>query len=133
MQRVSVSSALAKKVMLVDDDLDFLQMSKTLLETYDFEVDAFASVQAAVEHFKRSHVDAIICDVNFNGAKGGLNLYRELQQVRNTSPVLFAFATGEVISNVELQELLKRDNVKIFIKPFNFGDVCRHIRNSIGG
>lgn len=61
---------MAKRVLLVDDDVDFVEITKRQLEKGGFEVDIAYDGQECIEKVEKNRPDLIILDVimpNLNG------------------------------------------------------------------
>jgi CheY-like chemotaxis protein len=80
-------------VLHVDDDDDFLVISKRLLERQgSFQVESANSAKQALQKLKQKQYDAIVSDYKMFG-KTGLELFSELRDSGNNAP--FFLVTGE--------------------------------------
>ena len=82
------------RVLNVDDDSDFLKITKRILEVIDaFKVDTALSVDEAIDKMKRTEYDVIVSDYQMPG-KSGLDFLKELRASGNNVP--FVLFTGRV-------------------------------------
>ncbi len=49
-----------KKILIIDDELDFNILFKTLLEENNFKVDWYIDSQLALQHFKPNFYDLLV-------------------------------------------------------------------------
>ncbi len=80
------------RILHVDDDASFLQVSKMILELENkFEIDTVTSVNEAFGKLKMQHYDAVICDYDMP-IKNGLDFLKELREQKNN--IAFIIFTG---------------------------------------
>ncbi|MGA2523949.1 MAG: response regulator [Candidatus Bathyarchaeia archaeon] len=91
------------RILHVDDDDSFLQVSKMILELENtFEVDGATSVDEAFCKLKTVPYDAIICDYDMP-IKNGLDFLKELREQRND--IAFIVFTGRGREEVAIRAL----------------------------
>lgn len=82
------------KVLVVDDDVDFVETTKTLLETSDYEVltahEGRTAKKLALEHMP----DAIILDVMMTTKTEGFDVARELRSKSETRKIPIIMLTA---------------------------------------
>lgn len=61
----------AGKVLIVDDDPDFVEIMRTVLKAHDFDVSTAASGSQGLEVMRRDKPDVVILDVMMRGATEG--------------------------------------------------------------
>ena len=88
------------RALNVDDDSDFLKITKRILEVLGaFQVDTALSVDEAMEKLKKTTYDAIVSDYQMPG-KDGLDFLKELRASGNDVPfILFTGKGRESIAN----------------------------------
>ena len=71
-----------KKILVVDDDVQFVDTVKTILESAGYEIAYAYQVQKGIELAKEALPDLILLDVMFAGPPGpdGFQVSRELHQ-----------------------------------------------------
>ena len=91
------------RVLHVDDDECFLNVSKQILEMDDkIKVETAASVDEALDNLKQFHYDAVISDYEMPG-KNGLQFLEELKKITNSPP--FILFTGKERGAVAVKAL----------------------------
>ena len=91
------------QVLNVDDDSDFLKITKRILEVLDaFKVDTALSVDDAMDKMKRTEYDVIVSDYQMPG-KSGLDFLKELRASGNNVP--FVLFTGKGRESLAIQAL----------------------------
>jgi PAS domain S-box-containing protein len=91
------------KILHVDDDPDFLKVSKQILaERGSFQVDTASSVDEAAEKMKKETYDAIVSDYQMSDTDG-LQFLKELREEGNSIP--FVIFTGKGREEVAIKAL----------------------------
>lgn len=88
-----------KKVLLVDDDADFVELHKTVLEGNGYEVVAAYSGKECLDMVRTDKPDLIVLDVMMATPSEGFDLSRELRNSEHTKniPVLMITAINETV------------------------------------
>ncbi len=122
-----------RRILIVDDDNALSDITKEMLETYEYEVDQAFSVQEAFDVLTDKSYDLILLDINLPDGEG----YEVCQELRavSTVPVIFASARTNVDDRVtgfemggddylpkpySMKELLVRVNA-IIRRTYGFG------------
>ena len=102
------------KILIVDDDIDFLSMIDDFLIGFDFELAIASQFKDALKYAKAFKPDVAILDYLMRGDKGtGVNLARKLKIIDPT--VKLILVTGTIIREHYEEDLF----VKEFKKPLN--------------
>jgi DNA-binding response OmpR family regulator len=130
---------LAARILLIDDDLDFVQAVKTTLETEGYEVITAHDGETGFGTATREKPDVIVLDVMMKTMTEGLRVARQLHSEEGTRriPVLMLSAIKDVM---KLTENLRPDDVNLPVvefleKPVNptrLLDVIRALLESTG-
>ena len=118
---------MSKKILIVDDEQDVLELLGTRLEGQGYEVVTLSDGRMAVSLAKKEKPDLIILDIVMPGVDGSeiANILKTDPQTKNT-PVIF-------LTCLITKEEEKRDNViggKYFIaKPYDPDDLLKIIEN----
>jgi PAS domain S-box-containing protein len=100
------SSELSKtptRILSVDDDSDFLKVTKQILEVHGaFQVDIASSADEALDKLKRTEYDVVVSDYQMPG-KDGLQFLKELRDGENDVP--FILFTGKGREEIAIQAL----------------------------
>ena len=97
-----------KKVLLVDDEVDFVKVNKVALENKGYKVVAAYDEKEALEKALKEKPDVIILDVMLKKKTGGFNVSRELrkyEEIRNT-PIIMLTAIRE---RMDIQEKIEQE------------------------
>lgn len=111
-----------KKLLLVDDEFDLLEVMKVHLEIQGADVTLARSGDEAFKILQGSSFDMIISDVRMPGGDGP-SLLRRLRESSLPQP-MFIFMTG--FSDIPA-ETLKVGAQDVIHKPFDFQDLGRLI------
>ncbi|MDD5661882.1 MAG: response regulator [Candidatus Omnitrophica bacterium] len=99
-----------KKILLVDDEIDFLQLLKARLEANNYNVVTAMNGREALEKFKREKPDALILDVMMPEING-LEVLREIRKDDQKIPIFIITA----FSNEERFKAANQFNASGFI------------------
>jgi len=87
------------KVLLVDDDVDLVEVNKTLLEAKSHEVVSAHNSQDGREKAKAEKPDVIVLDVMMEKKTAGFDLARELRSDEDTKniPIIMLTAVNQEV------------------------------------
>ena len=71
---------LPAKILVVDDDPDFVEIMRTILESHDYTVITAVNGQQALEQVKQHHPDLMLLDIMMSTVLDGLNVSEQLAQ-----------------------------------------------------
>jgi DNA-binding response OmpR family regulator len=83
-----------RKILIVDDDETLSDITKEMLESYEYDVDQAFSVEDAYDKLTDGKYDLILLDINLPDGEG-FDVCQELRRVSNV-PVIFASARTSV-------------------------------------
>jgi CheY-like chemotaxis protein len=83
-----------KRVLLVDDDVDFVEATKAVLENADFEVAVAHSGDECLGEVERDKPDIIIIDVMMERMSTGFVLSRKLKKDEDCKQIPILMLTG---------------------------------------
>jgi len=115
---------------LVDDELALTNMGQQILEILGYKVEALTSSTTALEHFLQhpQRYDLAILDLTMPQITG-LDLAREILQIRPDLPIILASGFGEQLS----QEELKNAGIRTLLKkPFRVETLAETINQVLG-
>lgn len=115
------------KVLLVDDNEDFLEVLSMDVEDLGFTVTTAFSVDEALEKMANAPQDIVVSDLHMDG-KSGMDFIFELRQKNNMIP--FIFLTGAATKAVAV-EALRHGAFDLLEKPIEPEELAR-VLNSAG-
>jgi two-component system response regulator FixJ len=114
-------------VVVVDDDAKMRESLKSLLESVDFGVVAFASAEETLQSLSLSGASCLITDIRMPGMHG-LDLQRRVKHDFPQLPVILI--TGNYDERIEVRAMAD-GAVMLFYKPFDPDDLVRTVRLAI--
>ncbi len=83
-----------KTILIVDDDEDFLEATRIVIEKSGYTVETCVSAKECVAKLKVIKPDLIICDVMMETDHSGFDLCRELKRATDTRDVPIIMLTA---------------------------------------
>lgn len=117
----------SESILIVDDEISLLEISKITLESLGYKVEATKSAIDALEKVKSdpNKFNLIISDVNMPELNG-VALAKEVIQINNTLPIILTTGYSKTLDDVNLDEL----NIKaVLLKPVSLNDFSQKIRD----
>jgi two-component system, OmpR family, response regulator len=125
------------KVLLIDDDIDFLIQEKMQLETDGHEVTTAETVQEALDTLNKMRPDLVIVDLMIDDMDSGFTICHKVKKKDPKIPVIMVTAvtseTGLVFDAATDDEKswLKAD--ALLAKPVRFDQLKREIARLLKG
>ncbi len=87
---------MGKLIVLVDDDRDFLEINRGLLEAGGYRVACFQDPDRALASFKRERPDLVVTDLMMKNLDSGFSLARAIKSERGLAgiPVILVTAAA---------------------------------------
>lgn len=111
------------RILLVDDETDFVDVLAERLESRDFEVSKAYNGDEALAQVKEKQLDVVILDVQMPG-KGGVDILREIKQMKPLVEVIMLTGHATVESAVEGMKVGAFDYL---MKPTEMKDLVEKI------
>jgi DNA-binding NtrC family response regulator len=92
------------KLLLVDDDKEFLEDALTVLDG-QFKCVGVTEVDEVMEACDREDPDAVLLDLDFHGEPDGFKILPEIKKEHSTLPVVIWTETNDVEARLKAQEL----------------------------
>jgi DNA-binding NtrC family response regulator len=118
-------------IMIVDDEPDLLKLTKKFLESEGFEVHAFTSPEAAIQHVRQGCATCtiVVSDIRMPGMSG-FDLVRQLKEMLPETKVVLM--SSFVIHKEEFKKVMPTLAVDEFLmKPFSRADLLEAIKNAL--
>lgn len=119
---------MAKKVLIIDDDMDFRETSKIVLESKGYQVVEADSGKSGLEKIQYEKPDFILLDVMMEEVDTGCKIADDIAALNIETPVVilssFAdaakqiFDTSQVPVKEYLQKPLKSDDLLAVVKRY---------------
>ncbi|MCX7822292.1 MAG: response regulator [Syntrophobacterales bacterium] len=116
----------AIKVLVVDDELDFLETIVKRLERRGFLAIGVSSGRAALDYLESHSVDVVILDVRMPGIDG-IDVLKEIVTKWPTTQVILLTGHGSIEAGMKGLELGAYDYV---LKPAKLEDIIKKINQA---
>ena len=109
----------ALRLLLVDDDLVFLQTLSRSLQRKGLEVDVAENGQQTLAKIRQQEYDLVLLDLNLAG-ESGLNVLLDIKEQRESQRVIMLTAYASIATAVEA---IKKGADNYLCKPVNTSEV----------
>jgi len=116
-----------KKLLIVDDDRNLLELIKMRLESLDYEVTAAKDEEVAKQAVLGRAFDLAVIDLQLVH-QDGISLMEELRLASPDMPVIILTAHGSIESAVEA---MKRGAYTYLTKPFDARELTLHVERAL--
>jgi CheY-like chemotaxis protein len=82
-------------ILMIDDDLDFCQAVRTLLEANNYVVAEAHTAEEGLKKYKQADPDLILCDLMMEEVDAGANFVKEMKLLGNTKPIFLLSGAGD--------------------------------------
>jgi DNA-binding NtrC family response regulator len=115
------------RILLADDEEDFLRYTATLFEKAGYHCDCVMDAPAAIHKLRERRYDAVISDIRMPG-NSDLALARETARLQHGVPVILVTAYPSMDTAIPAVSL----PVKAYVeKPVEFGDLLATVDGAI--
>lgn len=125
-----VATLPAKRILVVDDDKDLLELVEVILEGAGYLVDIAASAEECADKINQNVPDVFILDIMMPRING-VQIAKKLKTYHKTAltPIIFLTALNE---RKYMQAALLELNVDYYVtKPFNTGDLLDKVHEAV--
>jgi two-component system response regulator VicR len=122
---------MAKKVMVVDDEKDLVELVAAVLENGGLEVIPVTSGKQCLEKLKKVKPDMILMDVMMPSMTG-IETAKRIKSNPKTKNIKLAFLTVARMSSVGKKELKELGSLDYITKPFDNEDLVRRVKKIVG-
>ncbi len=112
-------TATQKKILLVDDDADFLWLTTRMLEKTDYEVLQALDGEQALLRFKNDRPDLVLLDYRMPG-RDGLQIAEEIKRLSPKAPIVIITGYAEIRIAVKAMKMGVYDYVTKPVNPDDF-------------
>ncbi|HPQ54941.1 MAG TPA: response regulator [Spirochaetota bacterium] len=95
-----------KKVLIIDDDADFIAATRQVIESKNFSVVTAYSGDEGLEKYNSEKPDFVLCDMMIEGTETGVRVGTEIRKNDRETPVYLVSTMGDSISRYRKLDLL---------------------------
>ena len=117
-------------ILYVDDDQDFLDSMRAILEANGYAMEEAISAEVALRKFKEKRPDLIIIDLMMEEVDSGLSLVKELRLLNNTAPIYMLSSAGDQLNLATEYSELGLEG--IFQKPIQPKLLLKTLKEKLG-
>ena len=117
----------ARRILVVDDEADLLDLMKTGLYMRGYIVDALASGTDAIENLDKYPYDAVIIDYLLSGALSGADVYAHIREHHQELKDQVLFITADTM-NYQTRLFLETTGRPVLEKPFLMADLAAELQ-----
>ncbi len=118
-----------KKVLIVDDEPDTLELVKLVLESGGFETVLAASGKEALDKLETSKPDLVLLDIMMPDMDGW-GVFRKIKEKNSMVPIAILTAKAQNFDRLLGLHVLKADDY--ITKPFGKNELIRRVRKLAG-
>ncbi|HLV00215.1 MAG TPA: sigma-54 dependent transcriptional regulator, partial [Acidobacteriota bacterium] len=116
-----------KRILLVDDDRNFLRVLNYHIEDLGFHTVALSSPRKALQSLQELEIDLVVSDLRMP-EMDGIELLKEIKKLSPELPVIVLTAHGSIDRAVEA---IKNGAFDFLTKPFEKEEVLQTIKNAL--
>lgn len=120
-----VASTSRRRILLIDDEMDIVEMAGRALMEHGYEVDTARNGAEALEYIQEHPYDLIVCDIKMPGMSG-IELWNRLAERHPAMAKRFAFITGDVAGE-KTAKFLRRVDAPALQKPFEVAQLVAFV------
>ncbi len=113
------------RILIIDDDVDFLQTIRIILSERGFKVETTFTQDYIYEHILNFNPDLILLDINLNGADGR-NICMGLKNHFRTKDIPIILVSGDVKIKDDYLKYRAEDFIE---KPFDYDSLVYRLNN----
>jgi len=120
-----------KTILYVDDDPDYLDTVRTILEANGYEMVEARTAEEGIHHFKETRPDLVIVDLMMEEVDSGTSLVKELKLAGADVPIYMLSSVGDNLNLTTDFTALGLDGV--FQKPIDPDTLLTVLKVKLGG
>lgn len=118
------------KILLVDDEKDFTDLTSTMLRFHDFETETTDQPKTVKDRLKKSKYDLIITDLMMP-VLDGFQLIRDIRGLESYKKTPIIVLTAKTLSDKERKFLLQ-NKAHVMFKPFEPQNLVEQVQQILG-
>lgn len=116
-------------VLVIDDDLDFLQILRHLIDAMGYELTTSTTAKQGIEIAKSIHPDIIFCDLALPGGMDGFEFAREARSDAELKAIPMIAISGSSDTTTQQNAIFSGFD-KMFPKPVKFASIRTAIEST---
>lgn len=120
-----------KKIMIVDDEENLVELVKAIFEQEGYEVIPAYSGKECLEKLEKIKPDLILMDMMMPEMTGK-ETTKKIRENPKTKNLKIAFLTVVRLSEVGMEEMKKLNVLDFITKPFDNEDLVRRVKKILG-
>ena len=116
-------------ILYVDDDQDFLDSMRVLLEANGYKMVEAGSGEEGLEAYRKSQPDLIIADLMMEEVDAGTSFVKELRAMGNKAPIYMLSSVGDSLNMAT--DFTQLGVNGIFQKPINHEALLSVIKSKL--
>lgn len=117
-------------ILYVDDDPDYLEVMRIMLESGGYEMTEASSAEEGLKVYKQRRPDLVIVDLMMEEVDSGTAFVKELRLLDNRAPIYMLSSVGESMNLSANAASLGLDGV--FQKPIDRATLLRVVKARLG-
>jgi DNA-binding response OmpR family regulator len=85
-------------ILTVDDDQDFLDSLRIIIESSNYIVETANSAEEGVRQYKQVHPDMVVVDLMMEEVDSGVNFVKEIKALGPTPPIYLLSSVGDSLT-----------------------------------
>lgn len=121
------------KILVIDDDPDFLEFVRIVLESANYEVHTADNAAAGLAVMRRIYPHLVLLDLMISYVLDGLNVTREMQgdPLLNKIPVILISAIINRKDTEHLPSDINLDDIPLLSKPIEPAELLKQIKTYV--
>jgi CheY-like chemotaxis protein len=115
------------RILVVDDDADFVEIEKQLLESEGYAVEAAYNGQECIQQIKDRAPDLILLDIAMTKAYEGVDVAQFLRDQKDTSDIPIIVVTSKPIGAIYPEDMWYPSD-EFISKPLNKQDLLEKVQ-----
>lgn len=115
------------KILIIDDDIDFLEALEFTLQDVEIEVVAVKSGYDALEVLKEEYFDLILLDLKMPGMDGA----ETFKKIKTIDAQPFVIIMTAYFEDKKIEAVNKLNPFGFIKKPFDLGDLMPYIKKRV--
>ncbi|MEM5879073.1 MAG: response regulator [Candidatus Aenigmatarchaeota archaeon] len=120
-----------KKIMIVDDEENLVELVKAIFEQEGYEVIPAYSGRECLEKLEKVKPDLILMDMMMPGMTGK-EATKKIRENPKTKDLKVVFLTVVRVSELGMEELRKLGVLDLITKPFDNEDLVKRVKKILG-